>query len=100
MIKKHKQNGYLKIINKKTGKLKLVKYYKNGLLNGKIIYYWDNGEIRLTGQYKNMKRIGIWQTYNSSGELILEENFNKERTLTNKQLVLLPIQSLIKDISI
>ena len=51
MQKNLKKNGYHRILNQKTGRLKLVKHYKNGLVHGKIIYYWDNGQIRLTGQY-------------------------------------------------
>ncbi|MDP6853466.1 MAG: hypothetical protein QF472_05900 [Candidatus Marinimicrobia bacterium] len=91
MLKKPKKNGYYKLINQKTGRLKLVKQYKNGVVHGKIIYYWDNGEIRLTGQYENMRRTGSWKTYNINGSLILEENYNTDGKLQEKQLVLLPI---------
>ena len=91
MLKKHKKNGYYRIINQKTGRLKLVKHYKNGLVHGKIIYYWDNGQIRLTGQYEKMRRIGIWQTYESNGDLIMEENYSSQNYKETKQLVLLPI---------
>ena len=91
MLKKPKKNGYYKLINKKTGRLKLVKHYKNGVVHGKIIYYWDNGEIRLTGQYENMIRTGIWKTYDTDGSLIVEENYNTDGKLQDKQLVLLPI---------
>ena len=91
MLKKHKKNGYYRIINQQTRRLKLVKHYKNGIVHGKIIYYWDNGQIRLTGQYEKMRRIGIWKTYNSNGSLIMEENYNSEDFKATKQLVLLPI---------
>ncbi len=91
MLKKPKKNGYYKLINQKTGRLKLVKHYKNGVVHGKIIYYWDNGEIRLTGQYENMRRTGTWKTYDTNGSLILEENYNTDGNLQEKQLVLLPI---------
>ena len=91
MLKKHKKNGYYRIINQKTGRLKLVKHYKNGLVHGKIIYYWDNGQIRLTGQYEKMQRIGIWKTYDSTGGLIIEENYCNQNYKETKQLVLLPI---------
>ncbi len=91
MLKKPKKNGYYKLINQKTGRLKLVKHYKDGVVHGKIIYYWDNGEIRLTGQYENMRRTGIWKTYDTNGSLILEENYNKDGLIQEKQLVLLPI---------
>ena len=91
MLKTPKKNGYYRIINQKTGLLKLVKHYKNGLVHGKIIYYWDNGQIRLTGQYDKMRRIEIWQTFDSNGDLIMEENYSHEENRQTGQLVLLPI---------
>ena len=91
MLKTPKKNGYYRIINQKTGLLKLVKHYKNGLVHGKIIYYWDNGQIRLTGQYDKMRRIEIWQTFDSNGDLIMEENYSREENRQTAQLVLLPI---------
>ena len=91
MLKKHKKNGYYRIINQKTGRLKLVKHYKNSIVHGKIIYYWDNGKVRLIGQYDNMRRTGIWRTYDSNGAVIMEENYNNYDNKELKQLVLLPI---------
>ena len=91
MLKKHKKNGYNRIMNQTTGRLKLVKHYKNGMVHGKIIYYWDNGCVRLTGQYEKMRRIGIWKTYNSKGDLIMEENYNSQSQQKTNQLYLLPI---------
>ena len=91
MLKTPKKNGYYRINNQKTGRLKLVKHYKNGLVHGKIIYYWDNGQIRLTGQYDKMRRIGIWHTFDSIGDLIMEENYSREDHRQTDQLVLLPI---------
>jgi len=86
-----KKNGYQRIINQKTGRLKLVKHYKNGLVHGKIIYYWDNGQVRLTGQYDKMRRIGTWKTYESNGILILLENYDRKDKHQTDQLVLLPL---------
>ena len=91
MLKKPKKNGYYKLINQRTGLPKIVKHYKNGVVHGKIIYYWDSGKIRLTGQYENMKRVGIWKTYDTNDSLIIEENYDKNGTSQKKQLVLLPI---------
>ena len=92
MLKKPKTNGYYKLINQKTGKVKLIKHYQNGLVHGKIIYYWDNGQIRLTGQYEIMRRIGTWKTYSPNGDLILEENFNSQNNEKTNHPVLLPIK--------
>ena len=91
MLKRQKKNGYYRIINQRTGRLKLVKHYKNDCVHGKIIYYWDNGQIRLTGQYANMRRTGIWKTYDSNGDIIMEENYTDQDHKETKQLVLLPI---------
>jgi len=91
MQKNIKKNGYHRILNQKTGRLKLVKHYKNGLVHGKIIYYWDNGQIRLTGQYETMRRIGIWKNYDHDGTLIYEENYDRKEKHQTDQLVLLPL---------
>ena len=91
MLKKTKKNGYYRLINQRTGKIKILKHYQNGVVHGKIIYYWDNGQIRLTGQYEKMRRIGIWKTYGPSGDLILEEYFNSQDQIETTQLTLLPI---------
>tara|TARA_B110001454_G_scaffold179516_1_gene172771 strand:- start:91 stop:357 length:267 start_codon:yes stop_codon:yes gene_type:complete len=88
MLKKI-ENGLNKIINTQTGRIKLVKHYKNGLVDGEIIYYWDNGQIRLTGQYKEMYRVGIWTNYDSNGDILLEEDCNKNEmhTAIDKQFL-------------
>ena len=91
MQKSLKKNGYHRIINQTTGRLKLVKHYKNGLVHGKIIYYWDNGEIHLTGQYEKMRRIGTWKHYDIDGTLICEENYDRKDKEPSDQLVLLPL---------
>ena len=91
MLKKPKQNGFYRLINQRTGKVKILKHYQNGLVHGIIIYYWDNGQIRLTGQYANMRRIGIWKTFDPNGNLVLEENYNSQNPQKITQQALLPI---------
>ena len=91
MLKKPKKNGYYRLINQKTGKVKILKHYKNGIVHGKLLYYWDNGQVHLTGQYEKMRRVGIWKTYNSEGSLILEENYNSPSQKETNRQALLPI---------
>ena len=91
MLNKQKKNGYNRIINQKTGRLKLVKHYKNGFVHGKILYYWDNGQVRVTGQYDKMHRVGTWKTYESNGDLICEQNYDRKEGYKADQRVLLPI---------
>ena len=91
MLKKTKKNGYYRLINQKTGKVKILKHYKNGIVHGKLLYYWDNGQVHLTGQYEKMNRVGIWKTYDSEGALILEENYNSQSQKETNPQVFLPI---------
>ena len=91
MLKKTKKNGYCRLINQKTGKIKIIKHYQNGLVHGKMIYYWDNGQVHLTGQYEKMRRVGTWKTYDTEGALILEENYNSQGQKETTPQVLLPI---------
>ena len=83
MLKKI-ENGLNKVINAQSGRIKLVKHYKNGLVDGKIIYYWDNGQIRLTGQYKKMCRVGIWTSYDSNGDILLKEYYDNNEIQADK----------------
>ena len=91
MLKKPKNNGYYRLINQRTGRVKVLKHYKDGNVHGKFIFYWDNGQVHLTGQYDQMKRVGIWKTFDSNGDLILEENFDTLNNNDVEKLALLPI---------
>tara|TARA_B100000029_G_C17432235_1_gene908292 strand:- start:620 stop:916 length:297 start_codon:yes stop_codon:yes gene_type:complete len=69
-------NRYSKIsVYYKNGVIKEEKNYKNGMLNGNLKHFWENGSIHTAGQYKNNKRIGIWSTYDRKGKLILTEKY-------------------------
>ena len=69
------------MVNRKTGKLKLVKNYLNDLLHGEYVYYWDNGNVRFRGKYENSQRIGIWRSFSKTGEVISEEIFKSSKIL-------------------
>ena len=71
------KNGTCKVISRKTGKLKLVKNYLNNLLHGEYVYFWDNGNVRFRGKFEHSQRVGIWRSFNKSGEIILEEIFKE-----------------------
>ena len=91
MQKKLKKNGYHRLVNQKTGQIKLLKSYKNGIVHGKIVYYWDNGQVRLSGQYDKMHRVGTWKNYDSNGNLIFEERYNSLDKKDTDQLTLITI---------
>ena len=86
MLKKI-ENGLNKIINAQSGRIKLVKHYINGLVDGEIIYYWDNGQI--CGQYKEMCRVGIWTNYDSNGDILLKKNYDNNEIQTDKNTQLI-----------
>mgnify|MGYP001013042894 CR=1 FL=1 len=69
------KNGTCRVLNKKTGKLKLKKTYLNDLLHGEYVYFWDNGNVRFRGKFENSNRVGIWRSFSKSGEIITEEIF-------------------------
>lgn len=63
-------------------------YYSNGNLerNGNVIfgtgkevgewkYYYDNGQLKNVGVYKNGKPFGEWKAYDKTGKLIETKNF-------------------------
>ena len=37
--------------------------------------YYENGNIKLTGQYLQNKQVGLWKSYKENGELISEINY-------------------------
>ena len=69
------KNGTCRVLNKKTGKLKLKKNYLNDLLHGEYVYFWDNGNVRFRGKFEHSNRVGIWRSFSKSGEIITEEIF-------------------------
>ena len=57
--------------------VKEEKNYKNGLLSGNLIYYWENGNIHTRGKYNQNYRIGKWETFDRRGNLIHSEEHSK-----------------------
>ena len=76
------KNGTCRVINKKTGKLKLIKNYLNDLLHGEYVYFWDNGSVRFRGKFEHSHRVGIWRSFSKSGdEIIVAEIFKPSKIL-------------------
>ena len=75
MLNLKKKNGTYRIYSKKTGKVVMEKNYRNGNLDGEFTYFWDNGQIHVSGSFSNQRRAGIWINYDINGNIILEENY-------------------------
>jgi len=39
-------------------------------------YYWDNGNLKIEGDYKNNKQNGLFKQYWKSGDLKVEVYYN------------------------
>ena len=71
-------NNYDKtMIFYKNGNPKQEKNYKNGILNGNLFSFWDNGIIHTRGKYKNKHRTGVWETFDEKGNLLISEEYSK-----------------------
>ena len=63
-------------IRNRSGKIILVKNYKNNKLSGKIESYWPNGSVHFKGQFVDGVRSGTFKTYSAKGEMLLEEKYS------------------------
>lgn len=59
----------------KKGKVIKVEKYDDGVLNGKFVEYFVNGDIKVKGGYKKGKKVGKWETFNEAGELVSSIKF-------------------------
>ncbi len=76
------RNGKLDSVYRKysiKGHLYQHFHYKDGKLNGKVVYYnRKSGELTTKGEFKNDKKVGVWENY-VDGELISTEQPNKQK---------------------
>ena len=79
-----KENG--KWISRTPGNVLMAEVeYKDGILNGKFINYYGNGQIKTTGLYKNGKEEGWWEYYHAHKGLIKEVYFEEGIKLSEQQ---------------
>lgn len=58
-----------------AGQITLIASYANGIVNGSFKKFYENGILMEEGEYKIMKKVGLWKYYDESGNLIrTEEN--------------------------
>lgn len=51
--------------------------FKHGLKNGVSLKKFPNGGVHYTGEYENDVQVGIWKTYDTSGELVDSTNYTE-----------------------
>jgi antitoxin component YwqK of YwqJK toxin-antitoxin module len=52
--------------------------YQVGVLNGPYQLWYENGQMRIDGFYKDNEKAGIWKSYNQDGTVFKIEDFNSK----------------------
>jgi len=54
--------------------------YVEGVFHGPYLVWYENGQLRIKGQYDMGKKVGLWELYDESGKVISieEPNSNQE----------------------
>ncbi len=58
--------------------LSSIFYEKDGTTKSMENQYYENGNFRMLGQYKNGKRLGVWKAFFPDGKLQSIRNYNAE----------------------
>jgi antitoxin component YwqK of YwqJK toxin-antitoxin module len=70
-----KKNG-LEISWNKKAKPIYKANYKNGLLNGEVVFYQENKDLmKMKGNYEEDLRNGIFRVWSSSGSILFSANY-------------------------
>ncbi len=48
---------------------------ENGIINGKYVSYYPNGEKKAEGNFENSYRIGVWTLWDKDGKMITQRNY-------------------------
>lgn len=69
-----------------NGNLQKTENYKLGLLEGIYKIYNDRNQIIITGEYKGNKKNGVWKLYNNNGKIMNE--FTWEKGILNGKFII------------
>ena len=58
-----------------NGKRDTVEIYVNGLLDGKYIRYFDDGQVEVLASYKAGRLNGLIKSFNKNGKILSENNY-------------------------
>lgn len=74
-------------LNYEDGSYKRTGELKNGLNHGLWTWYFPNGQVQMKGNFEMGQREGVWQTFDSLGNLRVE-SYYIDNKLNGKMLVL------------
>jgi antitoxin component YwqK of YwqJK toxin-antitoxin module len=63
--------------NDKSQIVSSITNYKEGLLEGEFVEYFDGGSMKEKGNYLNGKKSGFWMKYSITGSIMIEECFKE-----------------------
>ena len=63
--------------NNKSQIVSSISNYKEGLLEGEFVEYFDGGSMKEKGNYLNGKKSGFWMKYSITGSIMIEECFKE-----------------------
>lgn len=63
--------------NDKSQIVSSISNYKEGVLEGEFVEYFDGGSIKEKGSYLNGKKSGFWMKYSITGSIMIEECFKE-----------------------
>src|SRR3989338_4576619 len=67
-----------------NGQLKAERFYRDSKLNGIYRMYHNNGQLKIDGTYKDDKMEGMFQHYNENGQLQIEEIYHDNIPVARK----------------
>jgi antitoxin component YwqK of YwqJK toxin-antitoxin module len=73
------------IVYKGTEKVKEEMHFKEGVLNGGWMSYFENGQIQRKGEFVDGMFHGKWESWSESGQKIYEVNYEND-SLTGKYI--------------
>ena len=62
-------------INDKSERISRILHYKNGKLDGEYKEWFDFGGSRAVGQYKDNKKVGLWEDFQASGKIMTRTRY-------------------------
>jgi antitoxin component YwqK of YwqJK toxin-antitoxin module len=86
IIRKHHDKHYFEAEFYPNGQLKgKVTLSADGEVEGPVTYYYEDGRISVTGQYRQLKHIGAWKTYNKNGDLRVIDYYSADGHLIRSE---------------
>ena len=77
--KKKVKDGLHILQDPKTGATIIKEYYKNGMREGLLEFFWENGQICMTGEYLKDKREGLHESFYENGNTWSIGEFIKDK---------------------